>query len=327
MFTSHTTVQTKVFLPSVIQNDVNSSSSLNSVTSPFKPVSPVSQEVINVQEPQSNDQEAKDDIKRKSSNLEEALDELEAIYNSLRLGDEDLLERAEQREKETQAQRFMEANMNPCPNYSCRGTLSDSNFSYEPFDAVDSPRRKKMFRKNRTVDLKHDDMAFRKIHKDRSATISDPQSVISKVSYLLASPVHGKGLEDGTEDISKSGEEPDITYDDMVYRNVKHANSTLKVMEPQPPFGIPLGPITPAANSDYLHARPEEIYKPTFKSRKIPDIVKDDLAFRNLRKDPNKGPSLPQLSADDLKNNNSVDNSRLDWNSLRKKEGAAIPFS
>ncbi|KAJ8957577.1 hypothetical protein NQ318_020617 [Aromia moschata] len=316
MFTSHTTIQTKVFLPSVIQND--NILNVSRGPSPFKPVSPLPQEVKSVEEPRPTNQENKEEAKRKSSNLEEALDELEAIYNSLRLGDEDLLERAEQREKETQAKKLMEANLHPCPSYGCRATLSDSNFSYEPFDTVDSPRRKRMLRKNRTVDVKHDDMAFRKIHKDRAATISDPQAAISRVSYLLASPVHGKTV-DGEEEVPKSGDEPDVTFDDVVYRNVKHANNSLKVVEPQPPFGIPLGPITPAANSDYLHARPEDIYRPLFKPRKIPDIVKDDLAFRNLRKDSNKGPALPPLSAEDLKNNNSVDNGRLDMNYMRKK--------
>lgn len=320
MFTSHTHVQTKVFLPSVLQNDMNNSNSSNKMldvsrgSSPFKPVSPTVQEPP----PEIHERVSKDEIKRKSANLEEALDELEAIYNSLRLGDEDLLERAEQREKETQAKKFLEANIDPYPGYGGRGTLSDSSFSYEPFDTVDSPRRKRMFRKNRTADIKHDDMAFRKIHKDRATTISDPQSVISKVSYLLASPVHGKSVEDEENETHADGDEPDITYDDVVYRNVKYANKTPKVIEPQPPFGIPLGPITPAANSDYLHAKPDDIYRPIFKPRKIPDIVKDDLAFRNLRKDPNKGSALPPLSTDDFKNNNS-ENNRLDLNYLKKK--------
>ncbi|XP_018570134.1 uncharacterized protein LOC108910108 isoform X2 [Anoplophora glabripennis] len=321
MFTSHTHVQTKVFLPSVLQNDMNNSNNnkmldISRGPSPFKPVSPTVQEPP----PEISERVSKEEIKRKSANLEEALDELEAIYNSLRLGDEDLLERAEQREKETQAQKLLEANIDPYPGYGGRGTLSDSSFSYEPFDTVDSPRRKRMFRKNRTADIKHDDMAFRKIHKDRATTINDPQSVISKVSYLLASPVHGKSLEDEEVETHADGDEPDITFDDVVYRNVKYANKTPKVIEPQPPFGIPLGPITPAANSDYLHATPEDIYRPIFKSRKIPDIVKDDLAFRNLRKDTNKGPALPPLSTDDFRNNNSaIENNRLDLNYLKKK--------
>ncbi|KAJ8963577.1 hypothetical protein NQ314_005537 [Rhamnusium bicolor] len=330
MFTSHTHVQTKVFLPSVLQTDINNSNSNNKLldvnrgSSPFKPVSPIAQEVINIEKnepemPLMLDHIDKEDVKRKSANLEEALDELEAIYNSLRLGDEDLLERAEQREKETQAKKCLEANIDPYPGYRSTGTLSDSSFSYEPFDTVDSPRRKRMFRKNRTADIKHDDMAFRKINKERATTISDPQSVISKVSYLLSSPVH-KSPVDGDKEIHNVDDEPDITFDDVVYRNVKHANNSLKVVEPQPPFGIPLGPITPAANSDYLHAKPEDIYRPVFKSRKIPDIVKDDLAFRNLRKDANKGPALPPLSAEDFRNNNSsLENNGLDLNYLRKK--------
>lgn len=63
-----------------------------------------------------------------------------------------------------------------------------------------------------------------------------------------------------------------------------------------------MGPITVAANSDYLHATPRNI---RHKQRKIPDLVTDDLAFRNLRKDFNKEPALPPLTSDDFKNNNN----------------------
>lgn len=227
---------------------------------------------------------------RKSSNLEEALDELEAIYQSLHLGDEDLLERAEQRETSMAKQKLLEKNESYPGWVMSRGAMSDSSFSYEPFDAVDYPRKKRMMKKNRVVDRKNDDMAYRKLHKERSNTINDPQSVISNVSYLLASPVHFSQDEDVERE--ENSKEPDITLDDVVYRNIKHANNTLKVSEPQP-FGIPMGPISAASNSDYLHAVPENSPRYHFKSKKIPDIVKDDLAFRNLRKDSNKAPSLP----------------------------------
>ncbi|KAG5889515.1 hypothetical protein JTB14_009002 [Gonioctena quinquepunctata] len=302
MFTSHTCVQTKVFLPSVLQNDSMKMNGARS-PSPFKPATPTLQEIKSRETPVEVTEE---EVKRKSSNLEEALDELEAIYNSLRLGDEDLLERAEQREKEAQSKKLSADIVNSYPSFTSRGgALSDSSFSYEPFDSVDSPRRKRLMRKNHTLDIRHDDMAFRKINKERANTIADPQSALSKVSYLLASPVH-KALEDEKDEIlNDQTNEPDITFDDVVYRNVKHTQNSLKVVDPQPPFGIPLGPITPGANSDYLHAKPENIYRPSFKSRKIPDIVKDDLAFRNLRKDDNKGPALPPLSAEDFRNNNS----------------------
>ncbi|CAH1156175.1 unnamed protein product [Phaedon cochleariae] len=318
MFTSHTQVHNKIFLPSVLQHENTKPGSRGS--SPFKPATPTMPETakpLEISYQTVLGEISKDDIKRKSSNLEEALDELEAIYNSLRLGDEDLLDRAEQREKETQDKKLPVELLNSYPSYSSRGALSDSSFSYEPFDAVDSPRRKKMMRKNRTLDIKQDDMAFRKLNKYRANTIGDPQSHISKVSYLLSSPVYSEDHHE--EEIPKeNNNEPDITKDDVVYRNVKHLNNSLKVVDPQPPFGIPIGPITPGANSDYLHAKPEDIFTPTFKPRKIPDIVKDDLAFRNLRKDNNKGPALPSLSTEDFKNNNS-DHIKFDLNYLKKK--------
>ncbi|XP_050500586.1 supervillin-like isoform X2 [Diabrotica virgifera virgifera] len=307
MFTSHTHVQTKVFLPSAIQTESNSISPSNNKTKlSSSQFSSPKFEVVEV--PLKDDVSmlgtvSKEDIKRKSANLEEALHELETIYNSLRLGDEDLLERAEQREKETQMKHLSKDLMDSYPSYTSRGALSDSGFSYEPFDTVDSPRRKRLSKKNK-IDLKLDDMAYRKLNKDRANTIADPQSAISQISYLMRSPVFNRN-EDEMEQPTTINNEPDITLDDVVYRNVKHSNNLLKVIDPQPPFGIPLGPITPAANSDYLHAKPETIYKPSFKHKKIPDVVKDDLAFRNLRKDSNKGPALPPLTSEDFSNNNS----------------------
>ncbi|RZC38332.1 hypothetical protein BDFB_000301 [Asbolus verrucosus] len=289
--------------------------------SPFKPISPNEKSPISVNDTfnKNKDNEKDEDIKRRSSNLEEALDELEAIYNSLRLGDEDLLERAEQREKDAAAKKLKEQKKGLYPNWGMsRGALSDSSFSYEPFDSVDSPRRKRFFRKSQTIDRRADDMAYRKLNKERAATINDPQSIVSKVSYLHTSPVFGRDMPNDYQVPNKNTKEPDITLDDVVYRNVKFANNSHKIMEPQPPFGIPIGPITLAANSDYLHAVPDNIHRPTFKPRKIPDLVKDDLAFRNLRKDQSKEPALPPLSPDDLKNNNACE-AKLDLNSLKKK--------
>nr|CAH7750659.1 unnamed protein product [Callosobruchus chinensis] len=246
-----------------------------------------------------NDHDAK-----KPTNLEDALNELEEIYNSLRLGDEDLLERAEQREKEAQANYINDL----YPNYSARGALSDSSFSYEPYHTIASPRKKRLTRKERSANIKDDDMAFRKFYRKRSTTINDPQSVVAKVSYLMTSPMNMNDFED--ELLQNTSKEPDITHDDVLYRNIKHANTSLKVLEPQPPFGIPIGPIAVASSNDYLHAKPESIvYRPLFKHKKVPDIIKDDLAFRNLRKDNNKVPILPP--------NNNTENSNLMY--LQKK--------
>ncbi|XP_017777559.1 PREDICTED: uncharacterized protein LOC108563406 isoform X2 [Nicrophorus vespilloides] len=305
MFTAETHVQTKVYLPSAIATE-------NRNPSPFKPISSAN----------SNDSIAHE-INRKSANLEEALDELEAIYKSLHLGDEDLLERAEQREMSIASKKLIETKAESYPSWGVipRGAISDSSFTYEPFDSVDSPKKKRYLKKSHTLDRKNDDMAYRKLHKERANTINNSQSVVSNVSYLLASPVHG--MQDETESVpDENNHEPDVTLDDVVYRTIKHANNSLKVIDPQPPFGIPIGPITPAPNSDYLHAAPEPIPRYSFKLKNIPDVVKDDLAFRNLRKDFNKEPALENnsslkkkravrsLSANlmNIKENNNVEN-------------------
>ncbi|KAL1518088.1 hypothetical protein ABEB36_001765 [Hypothenemus hampei] len=255
IFTSQTHVQSQVFIPRT--------------PSPFKPVSPAP--------PLSHI--SKDDVTRKSSNLEEALDELEAIYNSLRLGDENLLDRAEQKENETLAKRAEE--MKVKQQQQKKKGLSES-FSYESFAK----------KKSKIPDTKEDDMYNRKLVKEKSATISDPQAALAKVSYLMNTPMQQAYDSEGEmRKIKIRAHEPDITFDDLGYRNVKRANASPKTVEPQPPFGIPLGPVTPAPHSDYLHATPSLLYYPE-EIKKLPDVVKDDLAFRNLRKDSNKEPVL-----------------------------------
>nr|XP_034184297.1 uncharacterized protein LOC117606210 isoform X1 [Osmia lignaria]XP_034184298.1 uncharacterized protein LOC117606210 isoform X1 [Osmia lignaria]XP_034184299.1 uncharacterized protein LOC117606210 isoform X1 [Osmia lignaria]XP_034184300.1 uncharacterized protein LOC117606210 isoform X1 [Osmia lignaria]XP_034184301.1 uncharacterized protein LOC117606210 isoform X1 [Osmia lignaria]XP_034184302.1 uncharacterized protein LOC117606210 isoform X1 [Osmia lignaria] len=204
--------------------------------------------------------------RRSSKNLEEALSELEAIYNSLRLGDEDLLDRAERRSME---------------EFSLRQAKTSNTV---PFISEDSSDRSK------------DDMAYRRMHpKERPTSLSETvgQSALSNISYLIASPVlTRKDTTDSyayTSNYPARRDEPDVTRDDVVYRSIHRANNTLKVIDPQPPFGIPLGPVTTAPESDYLHTtptkpdHPRSLYIPQCE----PDIVTDDLAFRTLRKDAN----------------------------------------
>ncbi|XP_040176201.1 uncharacterized protein LOC120908831 isoform X9 [Anopheles arabiensis] len=143
--------------------------------------------------------------KRKSANLEEAINELEAIYKSLKLSDEDLLERAEQRDL-------------PTP------TGFSQRARHYRYDA------------------------------------------------------------DADEERAKA--EPDVQLDDLSYRSIKRANSSIKAPDTQPPFGIPVGPIPPSPNTDYLTVQaPVKQTKPRFQPQRSPDLVADDLAFRQLRKD------------------------------------------
>ncbi|KAF5277464.1 hypothetical protein FQR65_LT03801 [Abscondita terminalis] len=285
IFTAQTHVTTNVFLPNTTKTEepsIHSLSNTNSLkreSSPFKPImSP-------------RDSPPKEDAgQRKSTNLEDALDELEAIYNSLHLGDEDLLDRAEKREADA-VKKKNEATLEA----EVRGTINDSSFGFDP--KYDSTRKKRMPKKSEP-NVKTDDMAFRKLNRERFNTIHDPQSAMSNISYLLTSPVFNASPEELSPPKNKS-DEPDVTFDDVVFRNVMRTNNTLKVADPQPPFGIPVGPISPAANSDYLHATPDPIEK-QHGSKKIPDVVKDDLAYRNLRKDASRGNCLPQPNDENL---------------------------
>lgn len=79
--------------------------------------------------------------------------------------------------------------------------------------------------------------------------------------------------------------EPDIVLDDVFSRNLKYANQRHKITESQPPFGIPnqrLCPIPPKPAQDYLSVEPVHARK---LAQNNPDLVTDDLAVRNLRKD------------------------------------------
>ncbi|XP_030081129.1 uncharacterized protein LOC111597740 isoform X3 [Drosophila hydei] len=89
---------------------------------------------------------------------------------------------------------------------------------------------------------------------------------------------------DDYDDEDSPAGEPDPVRDDVAYRNLQLANLQYRAADRQPPFGIPVGPIVPAPQSDYLHVEP--VIKEPKKKSGSPDIVKDDLAVRALRKDP-----------------------------------------
>lgn len=86
--------------------------------------------------------------------------------------------------------------------------------------------------------------------------------------------------------------EPDIVRDDVFSRNLKYANQKLKSSEPLP-FGIPnpkLCPTTLKPSHDYLSIEPIQMRKSMIAVQDNPDVIADDLAVRNLRKDtPNYG--------------------------------------
>ncbi|KAL0270907.1 UNVERIFIED_CONTAM: hypothetical protein PYX00_008177 [Menopon gallinae] len=242
-----------------------------------------------VSKPAEQKMKAEPQVKHKAdTNLDDALNELESIYNSLRLGDEDLAAGAERRDLPTYKSSPQKISKN---DPIIKGRTYDVYPTHEHQRAV--PQRR-----SGVPDKVNDDMAYRRMNaKERSENKKYPP-----LSYLRASPALSPVMGDNPNNFKETPHEPDVTYDDVVFRNIRHANSTLKIQDPQPPFGIPLGPITPAANSDYLHATPKDRFRPTFTSSKVPDVVKDDLAFRNLRKD-NMTANLPVVENTDTNKN------------------------
>jgi len=209
-----------------------------------------------------------------SNNLEDALNELEEIYQSLQLGDEDLLDRAERRDLPTAFQ-IKRASTSDIPDDDIILRIGN---------------RAPPSRRSGVPDLVMDDMAYRRLN---NPTTGPPSKDRTSGSYLLVSPALSP-IPVQTLD----PEEPNTTLDDMSYRAIKDANLFgNKMLDPQPPFGIPLAPAPPASNNDYLHAKPTDKYRPTFRPRKTPDVVNDDLAFRNLRKDNNKMGDLKRKRA------------------------------
>uniref|UniRef100_A0A2S2R6G0 Uncharacterized protein n=1 Tax=Sipha flava TaxID=143950 RepID=A0A2S2R6G0_9HEMI len=197
----------------------------------------------------------------RTQSVEEAIQELEDIYNSLGLSDEDLLDRAERRDLPTLHQ----------------------NMQYESFDELDGVTFKRLLpktRRSRVPDIVSDDMAYRRLNKKEPK-----RSTFVPGSFLLVLPTVYNVDKTIKRSEEKPSGEPDITLDDVVFRSRRQHLNFLKISDPQPPFGIPLGPIVGTAASDYLHAVPEGRYKPSFHPRKVPDTVEDDLAFRTLRKD------------------------------------------
>ncbi|CAB0043956.1 unnamed protein product [Trichogramma brassicae] len=237
-----------------------------------------------------------------SANLESALEELETIFNSLHLdADEQLLDRAERRTLEEMHYRGLTASPVPFDAeddpIARRKTWADSNLLGQ--DEVDRAAAEHRLR---------DDMAFRRM---QSANRQDSRPASScagleSISYLMTPvPFGGENSPRRWEDATKQQQqqqqqqqlqngrkkrvEPDVTLDDVVFRMRHHANNTLKIADPQPPFGIPLGPIATATESDYLHSQAPSCSPASGRSAYIPsrepDLVTDDLAYRALRKD------------------------------------------
>ncbi|CAG0912396.1 unnamed protein product [Notodromas monacha] len=217
---------------------------------------------------------AKVPVSRSNFDFEQALHELETIYASLNLDDEELLDRADRREAACLYEKHMKA----------KGSAGDRNPSAMPPHPLAVMRRKTIAS---FPDKLNDDMAFRRAQLAQKFPEGKPVSPFQERSnsYLLVSPALSPAISFEFFDPAMlppaSSREPDITHDDVSYRNYRDANVS-KILDPQPPFGIPLGPLPQSSPNDYLHAQP--VPKPPVNSKE-PDCVLDDMAFRNLRKD------------------------------------------
>ncbi|XP_055382182.1 protein PF3D7_1417600-like [Condylostylus longicornis] len=122
-----------------------------------------------------------------------------------------------------------------------------------------------------------------------------------KVPILKDFEKYAKEFKD--ESSSEENAEPDIVKDDLALRNMKYSNDLIKTIDNQPPFGIPIGPVPPSPNTDYLHVQPEkDIKKHQPITHNCPDIITDDLAVRTLRKDsPSRSKSKFQYPYDALR--------------------------
>lgn len=210
--------------------------------------------------------ECDEDAEPRVQTAEEAIRELEDIYNSLGLSDEELLDRAERRD---------------LPTYHQNLRYENDELDCGVHTALQKRRRRRMSpktpRRACVPDTIFDDMAYRKLNKKET---TGRKGCAPGGSFLLVLPTVYN-----VDDKRPSGE-PDVTLDDVVFRSRRQHLNFLKIADPQPPFGIPLGPIVAAAASDYLHAVPDcQRYRSSFRPRKMPDTVEDDLAFRALRRD------------------------------------------
>ena len=253
--------------------------------------------------------------KKRRSRFREAMNELEDVLASIQK-DQDLLDRAERRDLPTVHQELIaQARERFQPGPSEENSRHDDS-SNELFSDMDNfmnwntsssfenipcstpvrnqRQRTPANRRSGRYDKMKDDMVYRKC----AANNKPPPSTINPIakvdhSYLKDDPVFSpnatlnKSKTDKTltESILQD-DEPDTVEDDLKYRSHRDKNMG-NIQDPQPKFGIPKDPVSGCSNMDYLHAIPEGKYRSTFHAMRNPDLVLDDLAFRNLRRDGN----------------------------------------
>ncbi|XP_018019254.1 uncharacterized protein LOC108675738 isoform X2 [Hyalella azteca] len=210
--------------------------------------------------------------KSRCANFEEALHELEELYRSLKLDGDDSLD---------DSQEFHDDGL-------ASATQNDRGRSRTPSTG----------RKKDHSNSGKDDMHYRRCLQSAKTSSDALKALQITPSYLLISQAHLSASEPELSQPRGSKHEPDIVHDDASLRSIKRANA-LKVIDPQPPFGIPIGPTTQASPNNYLHLQPNDLCKSKSLPRAVPDPAMDDLAFRNLRRD-QRGKSINASGFDEL---------------------------
>ncbi|XP_054706206.1 uncharacterized protein LOC129216083 [Uloborus diversus] len=230
----------------------------------------------------SNNELNKESELRKSKRaMAKEIRELEDMYKKCNLGDYELLERAERRDLPTPHQ------MKIAHTNTSNLTRSKSDTFYEMLgpsyrNPYENHQRTPPVRRSGIPDLIADDMALRKHYKPTTTASFNP--VEKSITYMLCSSHFTPTVPAGRDILFENY--PDVEYDDLSYRR-HYFGKKSKIPDKQPPFGIPLRPPPPQlVYTDYLHAPvPAAELQPLCHPRGNPDVVRDDLAFRNLRKD------------------------------------------
>uniref|UniRef100_A0A2L2YEQ7 Uncharacterized protein n=1 Tax=Parasteatoda tepidariorum TaxID=114398 RepID=A0A2L2YEQ7_PARTP len=210
---------------------------------------------------------------------EKEIRELEDMYEKCNLSDVDLLDRAERRDLPTAHQKAFHQT-----NRKLKRSKSDTIYEtlspmfHNPYE---THQRAPPFRRSGLPDRLADDMALRKLKK--CATTSSSNATKNSITYMLCSSHFTPTVPSGKDILFMDC--PDVEYDDLSYRK-HYFGKKSKIPDPQPPFGIPLRPPPPQkVFTDYLHAIPSNCPQPLCHPRGNPDVVRDDVAFRALRKD------------------------------------------
>lgn len=223
-------------------------------------------------------EEARDRRKR----LDIAYAEFELLFEqlSVRLEDDELLDRAERRDLPTQHQLLWRSRSEDAPINQTSPDISIKSGNIQLWTPSKVAAKVHKCQDN--------DFFFRKVSSPSNACKVDLKDIVFRSgSYMLMSPAHSK-VSDKTDQYSDLPGDPDVVADDVALRKHQLANST-HVLEHQPPFGIPLSVHLPLSTSSSYLSSPVPgkgtRRQSSFRPRPTVDVVLDDLAYRALRRD------------------------------------------